>query len=101
MSCCCPHQELQNGSPRKSEDKEEISLESVQSLFLQYPLPYAQDTPTPLLVPQTPTQLHFGNPYSPSDTRGSPHLDVWRTQLALCTVTCMVFSLYQQHSLTT
>ncbi|XP_062322734.1 tax1-binding protein 1 homolog B isoform X1 [Osmerus eperlanus] len=61
--------ELQNGSPRKSEDEEEISLESVQSLFLQYPLPYAQDTPTPLLVPQTPTQLHFGNPYSPSDTR--------------------------------
>lgn len=61
--------ELQNGSPRKNErEEDEISLESVQSMFLQYPLPYSQDTPTPLLVPQSPTQLQFGNPYS-SDTR--------------------------------
>lgn len=32
-------------------------------LFLQYPVPYAQDTPTPLLVSQSPSKLQFGNPY--------------------------------------
>uniref|UniRef100_A0A674C6V2 Tax1 (human T-cell leukemia virus type I) binding protein 1b n=1 Tax=Salmo trutta TaxID=8032 RepID=A0A674C6V2_SALTR len=41
----------------------------IQSVFLQYPLPYPQDAPTPLLVPQSPTRLHFGNPYSTSDAR--------------------------------
>ncbi|XP_061677318.1 tax1-binding protein 1 homolog B isoform X2 [Syngnathoides biaculeatus] len=43
------------------------AAESVQSgvpLFLQYPVPYAQDAPNPLLVSQSPTKLHFGNPYS-------------------------------------
>ncbi|XP_034144599.1 tax1-binding protein 1 homolog B isoform X5 [Esox lucius] len=60
------------GGGRKSEAvaSEEMSLdESIQSVFLQYPLPYAQDAPSPLLVPQSPTQLHFGNPYSTTDTR--------------------------------
>ncbi|KAK6327059.1 hypothetical protein J4Q44_G00027040 [Coregonus suidteri] len=56
------------GGGRKTEAvvSEEMSI---QSVFLQYPLPYPQDAPTPLLVPQTPTQLHFGNPYSTSDAR--------------------------------
>uniref|UniRef100_A0AAZ3PZG5 UBZ1-type domain-containing protein n=1 Tax=Oncorhynchus tshawytscha TaxID=74940 RepID=A0AAZ3PZG5_ONCTS len=56
------------GAGRKTEAvvSEEMRI---QSVFLQYPLPYPQDAPTPLLVPQSPTQLHFGNPYSTSDTR--------------------------------
>uniref|UniRef100_A0A4W5M5H1 Tax1 (human T-cell leukemia virus type I) binding protein 1b n=1 Tax=Hucho hucho TaxID=62062 RepID=A0A4W5M5H1_9TELE len=56
------------GGGRKTEAvvSEEIRI---QSVFLQYPLPYPQDAPTPLLVPQSPTQLHFGNPYSTSDAR--------------------------------
>nr|XP_057941572.1 tax1-binding protein 1 homolog B isoform X2 [Doryrhamphus excisus] len=48
------------------------SLENVQSsvpLFLQYPVPYAQDAPTPLLVSQSPSKLHFGNPYTISDSK--------------------------------
>uniref|UniRef100_I3J4A8 Tax1 (human T-cell leukemia virus type I) binding protein 1b n=1 Tax=Oreochromis niloticus TaxID=8128 RepID=I3J4A8_ORENI len=51
---------------------EKTSLENLQSsvpLFLQYPVPYAQDTPTPLLVSQSPSKLHFGNPYSISDSK--------------------------------
>ncbi|XP_031667953.1 tax1-binding protein 1 homolog B isoform X5 [Oncorhynchus kisutch] len=56
------------GAGRKTEAvvSEEMRI---QSVFLQYPLPYPQDAPTPLLVPQSPTQLHFGNPYSTSDAR--------------------------------
>lgn len=41
-------------------------------LFLQYPVPYTQDTPTPLLVSQSPSKLHFGNPYSILDSKGEP-----------------------------
>ncbi|XP_072317222.1 tax1-binding protein 1 homolog B isoform X1 [Eucyclogobius newberryi] len=51
---------------------EKPNLENVQSgvpLFLQYPVPYAQDAPTPLLVSQSPSKLHFGNPYSISDPK--------------------------------
>lgn len=51
---------------------EKTSLENLQSsvpLFLQYPVPYAQDAPTPLLVSQSPSKLHFGNPYSISDSK--------------------------------
>lgn len=51
---------------------EKTNLESIQSsvpLFLQYPVPYAQDAPTPLLVSQSPSKLHFGNPYSMSDSQ--------------------------------
>lgn len=49
------------------------SLENIQSsvpLFLQYPVPYTQDAPTPLLVSQSPSKLQFGNPYSISDSKG-------------------------------
>ncbi|CAI5662585.1 unnamed protein product [Oreochromis niloticus] len=65
--------ELQ-GSSRKGDQgtSEKTSLENLQSsvpLFLQYPVPYAQDTPTPLLVSQSPSKLHFGNPYSISDSK--------------------------------
>uniref|UniRef100_A0A3B5MRW2 Tax1 (human T-cell leukemia virus type I) binding protein 1b n=1 Tax=Xiphophorus couchianus TaxID=32473 RepID=A0A3B5MRW2_9TELE len=51
---------------------EKTSLENLQTsvpLILQYPVPYAQDTPTPLLVSQSPSKLHFGNPYSISDSK--------------------------------
>lgn len=81
--CCCEEivsfpllrQELQKGSSRKGDQgtSEKTSLENLQSsvpLFLQYPVPYAQDTPTPLLVSQSPSKLHFGNPYSISDSKG-------------------------------
>ncbi|XP_073341049.1 tax1-binding protein 1 homolog B isoform X2 [Pagrus major] len=34
-----------------------------------YPVPYTQDAPTPLLVSQSPSKLHFGNPYSISDSK--------------------------------
>ncbi|XP_010774625.1 tax1-binding protein 1 homolog B isoform X1 [Notothenia coriiceps] len=60
--------ELQKGSGKKGDQgaSEKTSLESIQSivpLFLQYPVPYAQDAPTPLLVSQSPSKLHFRNPY--------------------------------------
>ncbi|XP_030013432.1 tax1-binding protein 1 homolog B isoform X2 [Sphaeramia orbicularis] len=69
--------DLQKGSSsssRKGDQAagEKTSLESIQSsvpLFLQYPVPYTQDAPTPLLVSQSPTKLHFGNPYSISDSK--------------------------------
>ncbi|KAL7392705.1 hypothetical protein ABVT39_000378 [Epinephelus coioides] len=67
--------ELQkSGSSRKGDQgtSEKTSLESIQSsvpLFLQYPVPYTQDAPTPLLVSQSPSKLHFGNPYSISDSK--------------------------------
>uniref|UniRef100_A0A8C6M568 Tax1 (human T-cell leukemia virus type I) binding protein 1b n=1 Tax=Nothobranchius furzeri TaxID=105023 RepID=A0A8C6M568_NOTFU len=51
---------------------ERTSLEDLQPvvpLVLQYPVPYTQDTPTPLLVSQSPSKLHFGNPYSISDSK--------------------------------
>lgn len=63
-----------SSSGRKGEQgsAEKTSLESNQSsvpLFLQYPVPYTQDAPTPLLVSQSPSKLHFGNPYSISDSK--------------------------------
>ncbi|XP_023155208.2 tax1-binding protein 1 homolog B isoform X1 [Amphiprion ocellaris] len=66
--------ERQKGSSRKGDQgaSEKTSLENLQSsvpLFLQYPVPYTQDAPTPLLVSQSPGKLHFGNPYSISDSK--------------------------------
>ncbi|KAM9353619.1 tax1-binding protein 1 homolog B [Symphorus nematophorus] len=63
-----------SSSSRKGDQggSEKTSLESNQSsvpLFLQYPVPYTQDAPTPLLVSQSPSKLHFGNPYSISDSK--------------------------------
>lgn len=69
-------QELQKGSSSKKGDQggsEKTSMENIQSsvpLFLQYPVPYTPDAPTPLLVSQSPSKLHFGNPYSISDSKG-------------------------------
>ncbi|XP_029927620.1 tax1-binding protein 1 homolog B isoform X2 [Myripristis murdjan] len=68
------YKELQKGSGRKADQVggEKTSLESIQSsvpVFLQYPVPYTQDAPTPLLLSQSPTELHFGNPYSISDSK--------------------------------
>ncbi|XP_008289272.1 tax1-binding protein 1 homolog B isoform X1 [Stegastes partitus] len=65
---------LQKGSSKKGDQgaSEKTSLENLQSsvpLFLQYPVPYTQDAPTPLLVSQSPSKLHFGNPYSISDSK--------------------------------
>ncbi|KAM6994717.1 tax1-binding protein 1 homolog B isoform 2-T2 [Tautogolabrus adspersus] len=67
------YKDLQKGT-RKSDQGvgEKASPDITQSsvpLFLQYPVPYAQDAPTPLLVSQSPSKLHFGNPYSPSDSK--------------------------------
>ncbi|XP_051263718.1 tax1-binding protein 1 homolog B isoform X2 [Dicentrarchus labrax] len=65
--------ELQKDSRKGDQGgSEKTSLESNQSsvpLFLQYPVPYTQDAPTPLLVSQSPSKLHFGNPYSSSDSK--------------------------------
>ncbi|KAL6109103.1 tax1bp1 [Pungitius sinensis] len=74
--------ELQKGSSSSSSSSssnkgdqggsEKTSLENIQSivpLFLQYPVPYTQDAPTPLLVSQSPSKLHFGNPYSITDSK--------------------------------
>ncbi|XP_054869724.1 tax1-binding protein 1 homolog B isoform X2 [Amphiprion ocellaris] len=68
------YKERQKGSSRKGDQgaSEKTSLENLQSsvpLFLQYPVPYTQDAPTPLLVSQSPGKLHFGNPYSISDSK--------------------------------
>ncbi|XP_026227081.1 tax1-binding protein 1 homolog B isoform X2 [Anabas testudineus] len=69
------YKEIQTGSTSRKIDQgtsEKNSLESSQSsvpLFLQYPVPYTQDAPTPLLVSQSPSKLHFGNPYSISDSK--------------------------------
>ncbi|XP_056330860.1 tax1-binding protein 1 homolog B isoform X4 [Danio aesculapii] len=59
--------ELQKSVNREEEQKD--GNLDVQSVFLQYPMPYAQDDPSPLLVPQRPTDLLFGNPYSSTDSR--------------------------------
>uniref|UniRef100_A0A1A8FTK9 Tax1 (Human T-cell leukemia virus type I) binding protein 1b n=1 Tax=Nothobranchius korthausae TaxID=1143690 RepID=A0A1A8FTK9_9TELE len=66
--------ELQRSSSGKGDQgaNERASLEDLQPvvpLILQYPVPYTQDTPTPLLVSQSPSKLHFGNPYSISDSK--------------------------------
>ncbi|XP_076004532.1 tax1-binding protein 1 homolog B isoform X2 [Genypterus blacodes] len=66
--------ELQKGSMQKADQVagEKSSLESIQSsvpLFLQYPVPYNQDAPNPLLASQSPSKLQFGNPYSISDSK--------------------------------
>ncbi|XP_066539913.1 tax1-binding protein 1 homolog B isoform X2 [Hoplias malabaricus] len=60
--------ELQRSASR--EDEEDDGSLDVQPVFLQYPLPYQQDAPSPLLVAQRPTELMYGNPYS-SETRDS------------------------------
>ncbi|XP_073780724.1 tax1-binding protein 1 homolog B isoform X5 [Danio rerio] len=61
------YKQLQKSVNREEEQKD--SNLDVQSVFLQYPMPYAQDDPSPLLVPQRPTDLLFGNPYSSTDSR--------------------------------
>uniref|UniRef100_A0A3P9IJW5 Tax1 binding protein 1 n=1 Tax=Oryzias latipes TaxID=8090 RepID=A0A3P9IJW5_ORYLA len=80
--------EAQSGSSRKGEQgaKEKSSLEELQTsvpLFLQYPVPYTQDTPTPLLVSQSPSKLHFGNPYSILDSKDETEEEFSNEQLRL------------------
>lgn len=63
-----------SNSGRKGEQAagEKANPESSQSgvpLLAQYPAPYGQDAPTPLLVSQSPSKLHFGNPYSIADSK--------------------------------
>lgn len=78
--CCCLHQDLQRSSSKKDDQgaTEKISLEDLSSmpLILQYPVPYTHDIPTPLLVSQSPSKLHFGNPYSISDSKGKTFQEV-------------------------
>ncbi|XP_016336300.1 tax1-binding protein 1 homolog B isoform X7 [Sinocyclocheilus anshuiensis] len=61
--------ELQRSVSREEEHENKEGNVDVQSVFLQYPMPYPQDDPSPLLVPQRPTDLMFGNPYSSTDSR--------------------------------
>lgn len=74
-----PSQEQQKVSSGRKGDQggsQKSSLESSQSsvpIFLQYPVPYTQDAPTPLLVAQSPSKLQFGNPYSISDPKGQSY----------------------------
>ncbi|KAM9782871.1 tax1-binding protein 1 homolog B [Neosynchiropus ocellatus] len=65
--------ELEKSS--KAEEKEGDSVQSNPSFFLQYPVPYTQDTPTPLLVCQSPSKLQFGNPYSAGESRAEDDED--------------------------
>lgn len=64
------HQELQRSVSREEENEKKDGNVDAQSVFLQYPMPYPQDDPSPLLVPQRPSDLMFGNPYSSTDSRG-------------------------------
>lgn len=61
--------ELQRSVSREEESRKKEGNLDVQSVFLQYALPYPQDDPSPLLVPQRPSDLMFGNPYSSTDSR--------------------------------
>ncbi|XP_042628240.1 tax1-binding protein 1 homolog B-like isoform X4 [Cyprinus carpio] len=61
--------ELQRSVSREEEHENKDGSVDVQSVFLQYPMPYPQDDPSPLLVPHRPTDLMFGNPYSSTDSR--------------------------------
>ncbi|RXN33404.1 tax1-binding 1 -like protein [Labeo rohita] len=61
--------DLQRSVSREEEHEKKDGNVDVQSVFLQYPMPYPQDDPSPLLVPQRPTDLMFGNPYSSTDSR--------------------------------
>ncbi|KAG1939989.1 calcium-binding and coiled-coil domain-containing protein [Pimephales promelas] len=63
------YKELQRSVSREEEHGKKDGSLDVQSVFLQYPMPYPLDDPSPLLVPQRPTDLMFGNPYSPTDSR--------------------------------
>uniref|UniRef100_A0A3B3DVZ2 Tax1 (human T-cell leukemia virus type I) binding protein 1b n=1 Tax=Oryzias melastigma TaxID=30732 RepID=A0A3B3DVZ2_ORYME len=83
------YKDAQTGSSRKGEQgakEKNSSLEELQTsvpLFLQYPVPYTQDTPTPLLVSQSPSKLHFGNPYSILDSKDETEEEFCDEQLRL------------------
>ncbi|XP_046703741.1 tax1-binding protein 1 homolog B isoform X1 [Silurus meridionalis] len=63
-------QELQRSASHEEEEEEGDPSLDVPPVFLQYPLPYQPDVPSPLLVAQRPTELMFGNPYT-SESRDS------------------------------
>ncbi|XP_046703744.1 tax1-binding protein 1 homolog B isoform X4 [Silurus meridionalis] len=62
--------ELQRSASHEEEEEEGDPSLDVPPVFLQYPLPYQPDVPSPLLVAQRPTELMFGNPYT-SESRDS------------------------------
>ncbi|XP_051922574.1 tax1-binding protein 1 homolog B isoform X8 [Hippocampus zosterae] len=78
--------ELQKSSKKAEQGASgRAGAENVQSsvpLFLQYPVPYAQDAPTPLLVSQSPSKLYFGNPYT--DSKGDDNDDELSDEQLLC-----------------
>nr|ABF22396.1 Tax1 binding protein 1 [Takifugu rubripes] len=84
-------QKVNGGRKGDQGGSQKTSLESNQPsvpLFLQYPVPYAQDAPTPLLVAQSPSKLQFGNPYSISDPKGQSYFKkisayIWLKMLIL------------------
>ena len=61
---------MNKGSSRQGDQGKAESIEASTPVFLQYPIPYTLDAPTPMLVAQSSTELHFGNPYSTSDPQG-------------------------------
>ncbi|XP_059423464.1 tax1-binding protein 1 homolog B isoform X2 [Carassius carassius] len=63
------YKELQRSVSRDEEHENKDGSVDAQSVFLQYPMPYLQDDPSPLLVLQRPTDLMFGNPYASTDSR--------------------------------
>ncbi|XP_051922568.1 tax1-binding protein 1 homolog B isoform X2 [Hippocampus zosterae] len=79
-------EELQKSSKKAEQGASgRAGAENVQSsvpLFLQYPVPYAQDAPTPLLVSQSPSKLYFGNPYT--DSKGDDNDDELSDEQLLC-----------------
>ncbi|XP_059909559.1 tax1-binding protein 1 homolog B [Gadus macrocephalus] len=72
---------VNKGSSRKGDQREAESIEASTPVFLQYPIPYTLDAPTPMLVAQSSTELHFGNPYSTSDPQGESDEDFSDEQL--------------------
>uniref|UniRef100_A0A8C5B3I7 Tax1 (human T-cell leukemia virus type I) binding protein 1b n=1 Tax=Gadus morhua TaxID=8049 RepID=A0A8C5B3I7_GADMO len=72
---------VNKGSSRKGDQREAESIEASTPVFLQYPIPYTLDAPTPMLVAQSSTELHFGNPYSTSDPQGESDEDLSDEQL--------------------
>ncbi|XP_030638612.1 tax1-binding protein 1 homolog B isoform X2 [Chanos chanos] len=71
-----------DGDGDDDEDDDEDGRLNVQPVFLQYPLPYPQDSSSPLLLPQRPSELLFGNPYSSSDVRDGADIEFPDDQVA-------------------
>ncbi|XP_061809656.1 tax1-binding protein 1 homolog B isoform X1 [Nerophis lumbriciformis] len=74
-----PNKGEHGASGKSSPEKVQPSV----PLFLQYRYPYTLDAPTPLLVSQSPSKLHFGNPYSVPESKDEDDEELSDEQL-LC-----------------